>query len=78
MMVVDLELSATEHPTDCGCGDSHCETCFPDEQSDYCRPGAFYCPYRLPGEMVISRSCSGCKHAFTKKEYKEHMGKRGF
>lgn len=65
----------------CGCGDDHCETCFPEnaEPSDHCRFGAFRCPYRQ-GETEYrafeeaGKSCDGCKHLYTKLEARLRYG----
>ncbi len=58
----------------CGCGDSHCETCNPQENepSGYCRPGAFYCPYRGDLTVCIDKDfCKGCKYSYTNREWRD-------
>ena len=54
----------------CGCGDDHCETCYPEnaELSDYCKVGAFYCPYRNGATVYPKGLCDGCKYKYTKLE----------
>lgn len=67
----DLELSANESTNHCSCGDSHCATCHPDnaEPSQYCGPGAFYCPYRNGMTACFEPDfCKGCKYIYTKLE----------
>jgi len=41
--------------------------------SNYCKYGAFYCPYRNGETDPRKAKCDGCKYAYTDEEWEKHL-----